>query len=210
MWHLTGTHGQLMDALTALVPDAWEIPMRAQQNVPYGKRQVWPWQAAVLGILARGCNKAGAQILEIGTALGFSATVLAQAAPLARVVTANPKDGEFERALPGLQASPNIKPVKLHSNELLAQWRYPLLDMVFVDGDHRYDAVRQDWGWFYLLQPRGLILFHDYSPEGSRRPTPDTFRAVNDIKAELGRDFDVLVTDDSGVGMAGWRRQPSD
>lgn len=41
-----------------------------------------------------------------------------------------------------------------------------LPELVFVDGDHSYEGVRQDIVDYYqLLAPGGIMLFHDYLPE---------------------------------------------
>jgi predicted O-methyltransferase YrrM len=38
-------------------------------------------------------------------------------------------------------------------------------EMVFIDGTHKYDAVRRDIAaWMPLLSPGGLICGHDYAP----------------------------------------------
>ena len=35
-------------------------------------------------------------------------------------------------------------------------------DFVFVDGDHSYEGLRQDWeGWSPLVTPDGIIALHD-------------------------------------------------
>jgi predicted O-methyltransferase YrrM len=41
-------------------------------------------------------------------------------------------------------------------------------DFVFVDGDHTYEGLRQDWeGWSPLIAPDGIIALHDsLLPEG--------------------------------------------
>jgi predicted O-methyltransferase YrrM len=41
-------------------------------------------------------------------------------------------------------------------------------DFVFVDGNHTYEGLRQDWeGWSPLIQPGGIIALHDsLLPEG--------------------------------------------
>jgi len=204
---LTGTPGKIMDALAKIESDAWTIPSRAQQNTLWSKRQIWFYQAAALGILAKRFNTQGAHILEIGTALGYSATILAQNARLASIHTLNPKDGEYELALPYLSGSRNIVPLKIGSQDYLLDYGGLDLDMVFIDGDHRYESVKADCRWYDWLVVGGLMLFHDYSPEGSVRACPDTYKAVNSFRDILGRDFDVLVVDDRKVGMAGFYKQ---
>ena len=40
--------------------------------------------------------------------------------------------------------------------------RAALFDFVFVDGDHTYEGLRQDWeGWAPLIGPGGVIALHD-------------------------------------------------
>jgi predicted O-methyltransferase YrrM len=36
------------------------------------------------------------------------------------------------------------------------------IDLLFIDGDHTFDGVKQDWGMYSpLVRPGGLIVFHD-------------------------------------------------
>lgn len=45
----------------------------------------------------------------------------------------------------------------------------PLVDFVFIDGDHRYEAVLGDWeSWSSLVAPDGIVALHD------SRATPDS------------------------------------
>lgn len=43
------------------------------------------------------------------------------------------------------------------------------VDLLFIDGDHSYEAVRDDWRNYHsLVRPGGLVAFHDAS--GKRQP----------------------------------------
>ncbi len=43
-------------------------------------------------------------------------------------------------------------------------WKEPV-DLVFIDADHRYDAVKSDIeAWTRHLKPGGILCGHDYSP----------------------------------------------
>lgn len=43
-------------------------------------------------------------------------------------------------------------------------------DVVVIDGDHRYDAVRMDWGlWHGFVRPSGIIALHDVLESGVMR-----------------------------------------
>jgi predicted O-methyltransferase YrrM len=40
------------------------------------------------------------------------------------------------------------------------------IDYLFIDGDHRYEAVRRDFELFTpLVRPGGIVAFHDISPQ---------------------------------------------
>lgn len=64
-----------------------------------------------------------------------------------------------------------------------ATWVAPgSLDLVFIDGDHSYDAVRQDLrAWRDKVRPGGVLAGHDYSLF-----RPGVPRAVHEFAAELG------------------------
>lgn len=190
-------------------PDTGAALARARVSVPYGKQEVFQYQAACLFALARPYDREGARLLEIGTYYGFSAAVLAQAAPQATIVTLNPTAWEVTSARVSLAGFPNVSVMEVRSWDYLAmidgEHRY---DLVFVDGDHK--RVRRDLPWWNRLTDGGLFVFHDYSPSGSGRACPPVYRALNDFRAWLGRDFDVLVVDDREVGLAGWYRRGDD
>jgi predicted O-methyltransferase YrrM len=60
------------------------------------------------------------------------------------------------------------------------------VDILFIDGDHRYDAVIKDFeNYKDLVLPNGYIVFDDYlDPIYS----PDVFTAVNDIVNKLDKN----------------------
>ena len=44
-----------------------------------------------------------------------------------------------------------------------------LMDFVFIDGDHSYDGLREDWeGWKPLTAPGGIIALHDSRSSATR------------------------------------------
>jgi predicted O-methyltransferase YrrM len=194
----------------SLWPGVDEVLAGARAAVPWCKREIWPHQAAVLAFLAHQVDREGARILEIGTALGYSAAVMALAAPRASVQTLNPKLAEFARAREHLRAFRNVLVSSLSSAETLEGYPGKPLDLVFVDGDHSLEGVRRDCGWWEHVRHGGLILFHDYSPAGSKRPNPEVVQAVDEFAARLGRRPDVLVVDEQSVGMAGFVRREAD
>jgi hypothetical protein len=49
--------------------------------------------------------------------------------------------------------------------------------MIFIDGDHSYEAVKADiLGWTPYLKHNGFILFHDYDIT-----SPGVMKAVNEL-----------------------------
>jgi predicted O-methyltransferase YrrM len=205
---LAGAPAEILDAIGRLAPGVRASLAQARARVPAKKREVYEYQAAALFALAAQYNRLGAYILEIGTYYGYSAAVLAEAAPLARIVTLNPRDNEFPIARKNLAAYRNVQVLPQHSWDYLASSQICDLkpcDLIFVDGDHA--RVKQDIPWWERLAPGGLMLFHDYAPAGTPRPCPPVYAALNAWLAELGREtFDVLVVDDQGVGLAGLYR----
>jgi len=181
-----------------------------QRIIPWVKRQIdndnlfAPWQSALLYCLAIQYNRRGGAILEIGTAQGYSAAIMAEAATEARLTTLNPKDSEWTKARENLQDWRNATVLKVKSWDYFDQSDQHY-DLIFVDGDH--GQVERDLVFWERVKPGGLFLFHDYAAEGSARPCQPVYEAVNGFAARLGREPDVLVVDDRGVGIAGFYKE---
>jgi predicted O-methyltransferase YrrM len=203
---------EIADVLRRRWPGAVEAVAAARRLIPPTPREVWPEQALALAVLARAYDADGAGFLEIGTATGYSAAVLALAAPRATLWTLNPSTVEHPYAAENLRPlGERVRPLNIDSrSHWLATSEDPPLDLVFVDGDHRVAAVGYDCRWHWRLRPGGLIVFHDYSPAWSRRPTPSVIEAVDAFAAVLGRGPDVLVREDSGVALVGFLRRGDD
>jgi len=201
---LTGTPDHIIYQVLQDCPGALDGVERARANVPFIKREIARYQAAVLHALASRYNREGAHILEIGTAWGYSAAVMAEAAPLAEIVTLNPKQAEYECAVGHLAVYENVMPVLAYSWDYLTE-DLGDFDLIFVDGSH--NQVSRDMPWWDRVAPGGLFLFHDYSPEGSGRPTPEVYAAVNLWMADKGLEPYVLVVDHRQVGMIGFRKE---
>ena len=189
-------------------PDVDNALSQALFRLHKTKQQIATHQAAALYALAHSFNFDGSNILEIGTYYGYSAAILAQAAPLANIVTLNPNEDEWKLASEKLEQYKNVRAVCLPSWDYLATYDGPDLDFIFVDGDHKH--VKRDRPWFNWLATGGIILYHDYTPLGAPRHCPPVYDAVNDFTLWIGRKPDVLIVDDNRLGMAGWRKMPGD
>jgi cephalosporin hydroxylase len=67
------------------------------------------------------------------------------------------------------------------------------IDVFFIDGDHTYNAVIQDFNNYKeLVVSGGYIVFDDYRDSTH---SPDVFHAVNKIVEEINKDeFDIIGT----------------
>jgi len=179
-----------------------KILVRVDRRVGQQKRSIDMGQAAFLYRLVKKYQPA--MILEIGTFLGFSAAIMAEAVPKARIITLNPKGHEVEVAQKNLRYYPGV----IVKQQL--SWDYyaattTKFNMIFVDGDHA--QIKRDLPFWDRLLPGGIFLFHDYSPAGTYRPCPPVFEAVNEFAQQLGKDEpDILLIDNGNVGMAGFFR----
>jgi len=200
---LQDTQANILARMCELHPELPYVLMQVRQDVPHLKREINEYQAAVLYVLARQYDKP-CHILEIGTAWGYSAAILSMAAPQAMITTLNPKPTEVPYARKHLAPYTNVSVEQVCSWDYLSEPTGPL-SMVWVDGSH--DQVRRDFPWFNRLHAGGLMLFHDYAPDGSSRPCQCVYDAVNELRDALGRDYDVLVSDDTGTGIAGFYKR---
>lgn len=120
-------------------------------------------------------------ILEIGTANGGTLFLLSRVAPEdATIISIDLPGGKFGGGYPKWRsllyksfALPNQKIYLLrmdsHKEETLEKVRSILrgrkLDFLFIDGDHTYKGVKQDFEMYSkLVQERGVIAFHDIVP----------------------------------------------
>jgi predicted O-methyltransferase YrrM len=208
---LSGTLEAIAAVVLAEHPQAQAAVARARKLTAGNstKGTVLDYQALVLYAIARGYNQPVANILEIGTYYGATAAVMAQAAPEAQIVTLNPLAWEVEIAERVLAGYTNVRVVRTTSQEYLATYRGPELDLIFVDGDHK--RIGEDLAWWDRVAVGGTMLFHDYSPLGALpNHCPPVVRALDGFTAYLGRAADWQVIDHLGTGMLGWVKQAGD
>lgn len=177
-------------------------------QMPAVKRKVLDYQMMALYVLARPYNRTTARILEIGIGHGGSGYMLAKAAPRAQIIslTVNPAEKAEAEAFWRSQGCFNITAIVMASWDYL-EWTSAAVacDLIFVDGDH--NRIARDLPWFNRLSVGGLFLCHDYSPEGSRTPSPIVYAELNTMAVKLSRPFDVCLIDEGKVGMVGFYRR---
>lgn len=74
-----------------------------------------------------------------------------------------------------------------------------LFDVAFIDGDHSYEGVRQDWLlWSPLVREGGLVAFHDTWPDSAVNTEPGVARWCDELRHHLPS---AQFTDPDGVGI---------
>lgn len=122
--------------------------------------------------------------VEIGVAEGASAAGLREAMPpdaalylidpfhLSRIPALNFLKRAAHRAV---QSSGNGRTVWIESfsHDAVRNWKLPI-DFLLIDGDHREEAVAQDWlDWSPFVTAEGVVAFHDARLFPSGWTTPD-------------------------------------
>jgi predicted O-methyltransferase YrrM len=119
-----------------------------------------------------------ATVLEIGTSMGgtlYLWTRLAQ--PDALIISVDLPGGKFGGGYSSLrtplyerfsreQQQLHLLRASSHDGSTMAEVKRLLgdrsVDFLFIDGDHTYEGVKQDWEMYSpLVRPGGLVAFHD-------------------------------------------------
>jgi predicted O-methyltransferase YrrM len=164
-------------------------------------RQVWPLIDPIGGFLMQEeaqwlFNAAsgvpdGSNLVEIGSYKGRSTCSLALACRGSnrRVFAIDPFDGgpdlpkadslpEFEQNVKRCGVSGQVKPIVGVSVEVAKSWNKPI-QLLFVDGSHKYEDVLADFaGFFPHVVPGGIVAFHDVNEKW-----PGVLRAWDDAIA---------------------------
>ena len=152
-------------------------------------------------------------LVEIGVAEGASAVALRTAMSpegtlylvdpfhLSRVRTLNFLRRAARRVV-SEKVGPKTTWIEAFSHEAVVAWNRPI-DFLLIDGDHREEAVEQDWNdWHPHVMEDGIIAFHDArlfpggwtSPEyGPVRFVDRAFRNKPSSSWEILEEVDSLV-----------------
>jgi predicted O-methyltransferase YrrM len=165
-------------------------------------------------------------VLEIGTANGGSLLAFAKLSdPTAKIISVDLPQGEFGggyprwkiplyRAFAGPTQQLELVRGDSHDQATLARVNSLLagaaLDLLFIDGDHTYEGVRQDFETYGpLVRPGGLIGFHDIAWPDERVAALAEARRVTYLVGEVPRFWGEIreshggeeFVDGSGRGM---------
>jgi predicted O-methyltransferase YrrM len=133
-------------------------------------------------LMRHACNAQTA--VEIGVAEGASAVALRAAMPpsgtlhlidpfhLSRIPALNFLKRAARRTV-NSAGTARINWIEAFSGDAVGGWNAPI-DFLFIDGDHREEAVERDWlEWSPFVKQEGVIAFHDARLFPSGWPTPD-------------------------------------
>ncbi|GAB2964101.1 hypothetical protein GCM10027048_36790 [Hymenobacter coalescens] len=164
-WQLTPEGGLPVTPLRPLLPPGGDV----LRPFAFGEGGSLPTDLLLLRALLRRVGPQ-ARYFEIGTWRGESAAAVAEVA--ASVHTLNLSDEELRRLqlpeeyirLHGHFSRPLPNVTHLHGNSATFDYRgLGPFDVVFIDGDHRYEAVRADTARVFgeLLHPQSVVVWHD-------------------------------------------------
>jgi predicted O-methyltransferase YrrM len=146
-------------------------------------------------------------VVEIGVAEGVSALELREVIasdgtlylidpyPLGRLLGRSAAELVARRTVSGCRRG-NAVWQRQFSYDAARGWQKPI-DFLFIDGDHRYEAVRRDWDeWSPHVRPGGIIALHDARLEAPwLGPNDGPVRLASEIATD--RDWETLDGVDS-------------
>lgn len=101
-----------------------------------------------------------------------------------------------------------VEVLRNYSGEVAKDWKEPI-DMLFIDGDHSYEGVKEDWRLFSPHVRRfGVVVFHDTIWDVKRGldspPKPETGRrmGVPRFVEELRQGGYPVITIDQHCGIS--------
>jgi predicted O-methyltransferase YrrM len=129
------------------------------------------------------------RMIEIGSFIGESTIIFAE--HFKEVIAIDPFQPDYHKEDPTSRFNfdevydeyirrtspfPNIKTLRLTSDDAVKELNSELYDFIYIDGIHSYEQVKIDIdNYLPLLKPNGIIGGHDYGPHW-----PGVNKAVNE------------------------------
>jgi predicted O-methyltransferase YrrM len=129
------------------------------------------------------------RMIEIGSFIGESTIIFAE--HFKEVIAIDPFQPDYHKEDPTSRFNfdevydeyirrtspfPNIKTLRLTSDDAVKELNSELYDFIYIDGIHTYEQVKIDIdNYLPLLKPNGIIGGHDYGPHW-----PGVNKAVNE------------------------------
>lgn len=160
--------------------DYVDLAFSFNDRFPFRKLNIKPLQVKeeILGLLNILKERSPKVVLEIGTAKGGTLFLLSRvAAPNAKIISVDLPDGPFGGGYPEWRMplyrsfardDQEIHLIRAdsHSPETVQQVERILegreIDFIFIDGDHTYEGVREDFETYSpFTKKSGIVAFHD-------------------------------------------------
>jgi hypothetical protein len=130
------------------------------------------------------------KMVEIGSFQGESTSIFSLYLPDTKIYAVDPLESGYDvndiaamQDMSNIQHNftvrtskfPNIIQIKEKSKDAAIKFDNSDLDLVYIDGDHRYEAVKQDiMSWKSKIKPNGYISGHDYDRIDIKRAIEET------------------------------------
>ena len=165
----------------------------------------WSVSEAACRILYKHAKESIGHIVEIGSYYGRSTVVLAMGSEdgtKQKVFAIDPwsrKKNLYETFTNNVKQSgysKNIYPYRAESSNAF-YWKKPRtvflqgIGLLFIDGSHGYDAVKEDLLWVQLVKSGGVVAFHDYGDgviQGVKHAVDEYFAGTPQLTQELLKD----------------------
>lgn len=112
-------------------------------------------------------------------------------------------DAICEKVRDKFEGEPGIRILRTTSLEAAAQMPPASLDFIYLDGNHSYEAVREDLpAWYRILKPGGIMAGHDWDLPGVRK-------AVEEFREGLilqGAVVNLRTTNEATCQTYWWRK----
>jgi len=94
----------------------------------------------------------------------------------------------------------NVVWVRQASHDAVADWDKEI-DFLFIDADHRYEAVQRDWReWMPFVRSGGIVALHDALPaSGWVEPSDGPAQLLESLQAQP--DWELVETADSTAAL---------
>lgn len=188
-----------------------------EQVFEFAHTHIRPYQIAseILALVAFLSERRPGVYLEIGTANGGTHFLIRRLCPALRVSIAIDIDIHNRHLIDLLTATPETHYIEGASTDPCTRRRLERvlagrqIDALFIDGDHSYEGVKQDFDLYRgHVRPGGAIIFHDIVADHGQRYGKQTNKYTGGVPrffAEIKNDFEcfefVEDYDQDGFGI---------
>lgn len=126
-------------------------------------------------------------IVELGSLKGRSThALLSGCKGIVHAIDTFERPGAYKAFLENVGHFKSLRTYKMDSIKAAEKFKDKSIDMVFIDADHSYEAVKADIeAW--LPKTKKLICGHDYN----LKQWPEVVRAVNEKFNKIGRVYNI-------------------